>query len=154
MGRPAVPTALKAIRGNPGRKPLNKREPKPSIGLPACPKRVTGEARKHWNQIGKLLAKYSILTDVDCDAFEQYCELWKLWRKAATMLDKEGEVLFSDKGMMYTNPWHHVYHAALKAMRPLQAEFGMTPSARSKLMVDNGQPEIDEFESEFLRKTG
>jgi hypothetical protein len=34
MGRPPTPTAVKKVMGNPGRRPLNAREPQPSPKTP------------------------------------------------------------------------------------------------------------------------
>jgi len=38
MGNRPKPTALKLLQGNPGRRPINKAEPKPKRGIPAMPK--------------------------------------------------------------------------------------------------------------------
>lgn len=36
-GRPPKPTAIKELEGNPGKRPLNKNEPKPKQTAPKCP---------------------------------------------------------------------------------------------------------------------
>ena len=57
VGRKPIPTADKLARGNPGKRPVNQREPKPRPGLPRCPAHVTGEARREWHRMGKQLEK-------------------------------------------------------------------------------------------------
>jgi hypothetical protein len=32
-----MPTALKVVMGNPGKRPLNHLEPKPRLAVPSCP---------------------------------------------------------------------------------------------------------------------
>ena len=36
-GRKPKPTAIKELEGNPGKRKLNKKEPKPEKGMPVCP---------------------------------------------------------------------------------------------------------------------
>ena len=45
-GRPPVPTAIKRIRGDPGRYALNEDEPKPTRGVPEAPEHLSELAQK------------------------------------------------------------------------------------------------------------
>ena len=47
-GRKPTPTAIKELEGNPGKRALNEREPKPQKKAPACPKWLEEEAKKEW----------------------------------------------------------------------------------------------------------
>ena len=51
-GRKPLPTALKALRSNPGRRPLNEDEPKPDVRLPNRRLRPAGsgaaQVRSSW----------------------------------------------------------------------------------------------------------
>jgi len=49
------PTALKRLHGNPGKRPLNEREPQPAQKLPLCPRHLKGVARAQWTKVGKML---------------------------------------------------------------------------------------------------
>ena len=44
-GRKPIPTAIKELEGNPGGRPLNKREPKPVKKAPRCPVWLEDEAK-------------------------------------------------------------------------------------------------------------
>lgn len=49
-GRKPTPTAIKKLEGNPGKRPLNKSEPKPIRKAPFCPKWLEVEAKKEWQR--------------------------------------------------------------------------------------------------------
>ncbi|MDD6036563.1 MAG: response regulator [Lachnospiraceae bacterium] len=49
-GRKPKPTAVKELEGNPGKRKLNKKEPKPEKGMPECPEWLMPEVlQAHWN---------------------------------------------------------------------------------------------------------
>ena len=56
-GRKPKPTALKVLEGNPGHRPLNKKEPMPKGKLPRCPEWLEDDAKKEWKRLGKVLAE-------------------------------------------------------------------------------------------------
>ena len=74
QGRKPKPTAIKALEGNPGKRELNKNEPKPKKKAPACPKWLDDEAKKEWRRLSKQLEELGILTEVDMTAFAGYCQ--------------------------------------------------------------------------------
>lgn len=52
-GRKPKPTALKVLEGNPGHRPLNKKEPLPKGRLPRCPDWLEDDARRNGNAWAK-----------------------------------------------------------------------------------------------------
>lgn len=44
--RKPKPSALKELEGNPGKRAVNKKEPKPEVLIPSCPNHLTGVARQ------------------------------------------------------------------------------------------------------------
>jgi hypothetical protein len=50
-GRRPLPTAIKELTGNPGKRPLNLDEPHPPKIIPKCPKHLDENARKKWRRI-------------------------------------------------------------------------------------------------------
>src|SRR3972149_6552816 len=59
-----VPTALKILHGNPGKRPINKEEPKPPSGTPVMPKWLKSFpiAVKEWKREAKILDEMGVLT--------------------------------------------------------------------------------------------
>ena len=152
-GRPTTPTALKILRGNPGKRKLNEREPKPSPGVPACPEHLGDEAKAEWNRITSQLEVLGLLTHVDRAAISAYCLAWGRWVAAEREITKSGEVLKSpESGNLYRSPWLDVANRAMAQMLETLREFGMTPSSRAKV---HGSPQekADPF-AEFLKVKG
>ena len=53
-GRKPKPTAIKKLKGNPGCRPLNIAEPKPT-GSPVCPDWLEDEAKSEWERMGRYI---------------------------------------------------------------------------------------------------
>lgn len=138
-GRKPKPTALKKLQGNPGKRCLNGREPKPDSRLPYCPRHLPEEAKREWNRVAKELQRIGVMTFVDRAALAAYCAAWARWVEAEKALEKEEPVVTSDKGNVYQNPWVGVARQAMKDMLDAAREFGMTPSSRSRIKVEKGE---------------
>ena len=135
-GRKPKPTETKKLEGNPGKRALNNQEPQPDIAIPECPPHLEGEAKKEFQRITAELVKLKILSNVDRAAIVGYCQAWGDYVNATKQIKKEGEVLYSDKGNAYLNPWKNIQTSALDRMLRFSAEFGMTPSSRTRIKVD------------------
>lgn len=151
-GRRPKPTALKEIQGNPGKRPLNKREPKPK-GTPTCPSHLDDEARKEWRRLSKELTSLGLLTSVDRSALAAYCSAYSAWVDAETFLAKYGKVIKSPSGYAMPNPYVSIRNQSLDQMRKFAIEFGLTPASRSRLQVEPQSQEPDPFAA-FMQSIG
>lgn len=140
-GRKPKPTALKQLEGNPGKRAVNKKEPKPVSEIPSCPNHLQGIARQEWNRIVKELKALGMITKLDRAALAICCTAYADYVKACNKLKKEGEVIISEKGGMYQNPWVAIKKRSMDQIAKFYAEFGMTPSSRSRIQVDANTPE-------------
>lgn len=59
-GRKTKPTAVKKLEGNPGKRKLNKNEPVPAKGMPACSDWLMPEAKKEWKRLAELMNQMGI----------------------------------------------------------------------------------------------
>lgn len=150
-GRKATPTALKKLKGNPGKRALNEKEPQPDVSIPDCPDHLTGEAVKEWDRITKELHALGIIANVDRAALAAYCMAWLDFVYASRMVDEEGEVITSEKGGKYMNPWVGIKTSAMDRLVRIGAEFGLTPASRTKLKVETPSEE-DLMASLLFRK--
>ncbi len=130
-GRKPKPTAVKALEGNPGKRPLNEHEPKPDAALPAMPQGLTGDARKCWEALAEEMHRIGILTSIDGHGLESYCRLYanarECWRKAK----KDGPIVLLD-GKPQTNPYIVQAHRAETLLHKLRSELGLNATSRSR----------------------
>ena len=145
MSRP-TPTALKLARGNPGHRPINKLEPKPSsAGVLRCPAGMSPAAKERWKQTAKHLHDSGILTVLDTDALRLYCDAYARYLDASDIIAKEGLTVETD----YTkksNPAVAILNQAADLMLKIMRDFGMTPSARTGLEVLPPRDEPGDFD--------
>lgn len=147
-GRKNTPTELKKLKGNPGKRALNEKEPQPDVEIPDCPEHLTGEAQKEWVRITGELKKLGVIANIDRAALAAYCMAWLDFVYASRMVDEEGEVITSEKGGKYMNPWVGIKTSAMDRLVRIGAEFGLTPASRTKLKVDI--PSEEDLMASFL----
>ena len=147
-GRKPKPTLLKTLEGNPGKRPLNDREPVPPDGIPDCPDFLTNEARAEWFRTAKVLKDMQLLTLADRSALAAYCTAYGRWVEAEQQVQKYGTIVKSpNKGFPMKSPYLTVADQALESMRKLMVEFGLTPSSRSRIRVPDRTAGADEFDA-------
>ena len=139
-GPPPKPTVLKILNGNAGKKPLNTREPQPTIGTPHCPEWLSEQARRAWKRLVPQLRAMKVLTLVDADALAAYVHTYTRWRDAEDFLTKHGMVypIRDDQGRvkcMQQFPQVAIARNLLLVMRGFQQDFGLSPAARARIVV-------------------
>lgn len=133
------PTALKRLAGNPGKKPLNGSEPQPKRPerVPYVPRYLSETAKEEWRRVVVILMDAGLYTELDHTALVMYCMQFGKWIDADKKTQETGgEILTSDKGNFYQNPWYNVANKAYELMIKMLLEFGMTPSSRSRLKIE------------------
>lgn len=147
MSRRPKPTALKELEGNPGGRPLNDREPKPTLGCPERPKGLSFTAKREWANITKQLAELGVLAVTDGKALAMYCSAYGDWEEADRKCKKDGswiEVPGAFGNVWKLAPWFNARCICAKLMKSFLIEFGLTPASRSKLKVEH-KPEAPDF---------
>lgn len=139
-GRKPKPSTLRLLQGKRGHRPLNSREPKPETAIPDCPEVVSTlpAAKLKWDELTPKLYRAGILTEVDGDALAAYCTEYAHYVDCENFVRENGSVmtLRDDKGNVkwcQPVPQETLRAKHLEKMRQLLVEFGMTPSARSRL---------------------
>lgn len=151
-GRKPKPTAVKVLEGNPGKRELNMFEPVPrKTSLPKCPDWLEEEARNEWHRLSKNLYELGLLTDLDVQAFASYCQAYARWREAEEFITQHGSLIKTKSGYWQQVPQVSIAHQNQKIMMQAAAEFGLTPSSRSRIIVDQAlNREADEMEMILL----
>src|SRR4051794_12760174 len=88
-----------------------------------------------------MLDGMGVLSRVDRDALTLYCRLWSRWRKAEAFLESKGEVytIKDEQGRVkcvMPFPQVSIANKLVQQLIRLEQEFGMTPSARSRIQVE------------------
>ena len=122
-GRPAKPTALKIIAGNPGKRPINALEPNAGDIDAKVPADLSEAATAHWIRLAPMLAKSGVLKQSDRDLLFVYCESYAVWLDSV----RDGKINVS----------------LLAQLRQMLGEMGMTPAARSRIIVDKPKDKAD-----------
>ena len=142
-GRKPTPTGLRLLKGNPGKRALNRDEPIPEGGLGPAPKRLPKYVRDAWADLA-LQAWWA--TDSDRAAFEILSYNIAQARKLRKDLEKEPRMVKGSRGEVRNPKSYELREAEDRAAR-LIGEFGMTPSSRSRVKVPK-RPKRDPM-SEF-----
>jgi len=141
------PTALKILEGNPGRRPLPKKEPKPALALMPCPQYLKADsiAYEEWNRIVPELYNLGLLTKIDRAALELYCSQYSIYRQSFETLNSEGLITTNIRNGDKAHPSAQTAREAAKIIKAIAVEFGLTPSSRARISVPSEAVD-DEFE--------
>ena len=146
-GRKPKPTALKALEGNPGKRPLNGAEPAPAHKAPRCPSWLEAEAKREWKRMGRILEQMGLLTEMDMAAFAGYCQAYARWKEAEEFISQHGTMVRTPNGYLQQVPQVSIAQTNMKIMLRFCEQFGLTPSARSRIIAGEGTVEpTDEME--------
>ena len=149
-GRKPKPTAIKLLEGNPGCRPLNRTEPKPT-GVPVCPDWLEEEAKAEWERMGGILADMGVLTEVDTMTFAGYCQAYARWKEAEEFISQHGSIIRTPNGYLQQVPQVSIAQTNLKIMLKFCEEFGLTPSARSRISANKSTEETTDEMEKLLR---
>lgn len=153
-GRKPKPTAIKIIEGNPGKRPLNKNEPKPEKKAPRCPSWLENDAKKEWRRMAKQMEHLGTLTEIDMAAFAGYCQAYARWKEAEEFVTKHGAIVKTPSGYWQQVPQVSIAQTYLKIMNKFCEQFGLTPSSRSRIITDTNEKEDDKMELLLFRGGG
>jgi P27 family predicted phage terminase small subunit len=142
-GPSPTPTALQVAGGNPGKRAINRNEPAPKLlnDLDPPMEFLAGElAAKVWTYLAPKLRAAFLLTEIDVIPLCRYCnaaaEALAGQKKVSELMEAEqwGQLVNAKSGNYH--PAMQVRNKALAEMASIEPQFGMTPSARTRISVD------------------
>jgi P27 family predicted phage terminase small subunit len=145
-GRRPKPTHLKVVAGNPGKRAINKKEPKPAREIPSCPAYLSDTAKVAWGRLSVLLDRMGVLTEADGVALERLCDCYAEILECRALIEEQGRTYSSIRGvgdddspieqvLMKANPAVAMLADADRRFKSYLVEFGLTPAARSKVQT-------------------
>ena len=144
-GPPPKPTVIRKAEGNPGKRPLNDREPQPKVVRPRMPKHLDKLAQKEWRRLCPLLERMRVLTEADGIALANLCYDYSVLQQAQESLAKTGLLSKSARsGMIHQSPLLKVVAVTTDRVTRALREFGLTPASRSRIQMieENGEDEL------------
>ena len=147
-GRKPVPTSLKILHNNPGRRPLNPHEPDhPSI-TPDVPSELRHDRRAvaEWNRLIGMLGRGHV-TEVDRAVLMAYCLKYAQWIRLELEAAKRPYIVRSRNHGLMLNPALSAANRLQASMLRAAVELGITPSARVRIALapPAPDPEHDPF---------
>lgn len=135
-----TPTGILRLRGS-NEVSHRKDEPVPTKPLPECPDWINAEAKLVWAQVVPQLDAMGILGGIDANALSRYCQLWSRWKDAEQFIQKYGSTysLNDEAGKpkcFQQFPEVAIAHRLAAQLTKMEAEFGMTPSSRTRIQVE------------------
>ena len=134
-GFPPKPTALKLLEGNPGKRPLNQREPKPLSEAPTPPNWMDREAKAEWRRMIPQLKACGLLARIDRGSLTWLCVTWSQAVALYLNLEEFGRTFTTASGYIMPRPEVRQYIETLVQYRQYCHDFGLSPSARSRIEV-------------------
>lgn len=140
------PTKLRLLRGDPSKEGTPAGEPEPLPGDLSPPPHVQGIALDKWNEVAPKLAAIGLLTPNDLETLARYCLYFEQFVKYAEQIrrgldvlvirDKDGKVKY-----VQSTPAATMFVKLGQSMLRIEQEFGLTPSARAGMNVNNAPKE-------------
>ena len=162
-----MPSRLKIITGNPGKRPLNEEEPQPdALNDFSPPDHIENDelAVRKWDEAVRVLYDMQVMTIADRETLARYCLVWSHWMQMREKCRQFGrEIMHYEADPNRTDgrlrikwaqpaPWAVDEKAARKDLLQLEREFGLTPSSRSQVTIHSNKAD-DPFEA-FLAERG
>lgn len=140
-GRPPKPQALAALSGSRRRKGKGLDLP---LAVPSVPVWLSDDAKQEWAEVTHLLSGMRVICDADSIALAQLADFMAKWKRAAEQVNKIGMVIpIRDASGTVTgfrrNPYVTMHLEYGLMVQRLLAQFGMTPSARARLVNGEAQ---------------
>lgn len=150
-GRKPKPTTLHVLHGtfNSTRHADRANEPRPQGKLLKPPEFLDAIAREEWQRVRKELHDLGLLTAVDRSALAAYCVSYSRWVQAEEAI-KSQALMVKNGEAIGPNPFIAIANRAMEQMMRAAAEFGMTPSARTRVRTEPKKQGGDDDESRFI----
>lgn len=148
-GKKPIPTNLKILNGNPGKRPLPKNEPRPApvTKIPSPPSILNAPAKAAWKRLAPELDRLGLLTVSDLETFTVACQSYGIWVECEKYFKQKDPDTGKPYGRTYkytnkngsTNeierPEVKIGQKAIDHFKAFMTEFGLTPASRTRIEV-------------------
>lgn len=153
-GRKPVPTTLKVLNGNPGQRPINQNEPKPTPIAPDAPSWLSGRAKEIWQDHVPKMERIGLIAETDSIVMANLCQEQADMERRQAVINEKGDTIMHENTKGAANevsrPEAIMIHKGRQLIKSYCAELGLTVSSRSRIQVP-GHEEEDEMEQLLSR---
>ena len=105
-------------------------------------------ATVEWTRVVPLLKQNTPISDLDTSLIASHCALYSTVVRMTKAINKYGEVIETDTGHKKQSPYFMARDKAIKEMKSVDTQLGLTPQARARLEIHKAITEEpqDEFE--------
>src|SRR6266850_891856 len=126
-------------------------------GIPRCPAGLDKRAKQCWTQLIPMLLSMGVLSRIDRNAIVRYCIFWSQWHQAQQFVSKNGLVYPIKDGNGKVKSLAAFPHVAIVSkvgllLTKFEQEFGMTPSARTRIECSAVEEEDESIENWLKRR--
>ena len=148
-GPPPTPAKILRLRGSDipdyRRKGV---EPEPPPSRPDPPDHFTEEHRAVWDRVTHSLELLNLLSIVDFDILDRYCDYTVRWNATREFLDEVGETYATrdeDENEKDFKPRSEfkAYMQLGEASLRIEREYGLGPAGRARLATEGGKPKLN-----------
>jgi P27 family predicted phage terminase small subunit len=139
QGRKPDPTALKLIKGNPGKRALPESAGLGvTVAIPPAPPHLKPLAKAEWDRITPHLEAAGLVTNLDMGVLALWCDAWGDYVEARQMIERPAEqgggwMVKTPNGYEVQSPWVAQLNRAAERLVKCGVEFGFTPSSRARV---------------------
>ena len=144
------PAALRKAAGNAGKRPIND-SVKSNSGIPIPPPHLVDAAVEEWERVAPLLEAMGILGLENRATLAIYCQNWARMIDAEANVSKYGAVVPAPRtGVPMHNPYLAIANKSAEIVARMSVEFGMTPSARTRVHGTKTDDKKDDPAAQFF----
>jgi P27 family predicted phage terminase small subunit len=116
-------------------------QPDPLTALPKAPAYLGALGKKEWRRVGAELVELGLLTSAGLSAFGFYCLACQRALEAELLLVKADSLTVTTaRGGIRPHPTVNIARQAWSEVRKWGAEFGLSPSTRTRVRVPAKKP--------------
>lgn len=152
-GPKPLPANVHSLRGNASKKPIAQLLDgvHPEVEIPTCPTYLAPDAKREWKRVAAELETLGLVCQIDRAALAAYCAAWaevvtcERKIKELNAADDKGEaglVSITPSGYQQMSVWVQIRNRAYDRMMKFAAEFGLSPSARSRVTASKNNSQL------------
>lgn len=136
-GPAPTPTGLLKLRGS-WRAGIRGEEVEYPTGAPTCPRVLPPEGKKEWRRVVRLLAEAKVLQVADLAVLASYCRTWAEWTE---LTERSADWSYGSES---DRKEARLLADCERRLQRLAAEFGFTPSSRTRIHPGEGNSGVSE----------